>query len=113
MTKKEAREQMKALMQRAKVTELELVPEQDKYSGPCVWLWGYGTYERGSVLSGQHKEVRIECYDTVEKAKEDWPLVPVRDDGTVNSKFLSAPMLPSCPPNDFDPAYAGESWDEQ
>ena len=44
-----------------------------------VWLWGFGVYPRHSVLSGQHRQVRLECYDDVEEARAAHPDVPLDD----------------------------------
>ena len=73
----------------------------------CVTLYGYGFYPRSSVLAGQSRDVQLAYFGNMDEAKAAHPDVPV--DGYAGA---STPMVPSCPPSDFDPADAGESWDE-
>lgn len=70
-------------------------------------VYGYGTYEKGSVLAGRHKRVWLEAFDTIEEAKAAFPQAEVAE----GSGYIPIEM-PHTPPADFDPGYAGESWDE-
>jgi len=85
--------------------DFELVPESD-----CVWLWGYGRWPERSVLSGQFKQARLDCFDTLEQAQAKYPNVKVRDDETVNFPSWMVNSVSDTPPADFDPSYAGETW---
>ena len=102
------------LMARHKVDDLELVPEYRRDGSlDCVWLWGYGTYERSSVLAGQYKQARLECYKTIEEARAEWPTVPMREDGYCNLPSSMVTNVPNVPPAGFDPMDAGERWDDE
>jgi len=90
---------------RGEFDDFELVPEDG-----TVWLWGYGTYKRGSVLAGQHRQARLDSFDSLEEARAAYPSVKVRDDGTVNMHASHYISLPDVPPSDFDPMDAGEEW---
>jgi hypothetical protein len=86
--------------------EFELVPEADG----VVWLWGYGTYGRGSVLAGQYRQSRLEAFDSLEEAKKAYPRVKVRDDGTGNLPASWVTSVSDVPPPGFSEADAGERW---
>lgn len=80
--------------------------------GDGVWVWGIGTYGRGSVLAGRVKRRRVSHHVSVEDAQKDHPEAEVRtyasshdsnrDD---NDVFQRQPA-----PSDFDPMDAGEEW---
>jgi hypothetical protein len=88
----------------------QIEPSERENDG--VWVWGIGTYGRGSVLEGRVKRRRVDHYDTAEEALEEHPKADVlefasshssnRDD---NDAFQRSPA-----PADFDPMDAGEEW---
>ena len=91
------------------MSKCEIVPEN---GGSEWWLWEFGEYPRSSVLAGQYRQARIECYESEAEAREDNPGVPVRSDGTVNHR-MAAPLMPSCDPYPGLTAGAGERWDDE
>ena len=81
------------------------------------WVVGHGTYESSSILAGQYKRSLIHAFDTAEEAKVAYPKAEVIEGSTRpmrsgNESLADLSGLPKCPPSDFDPADAGESWDE-
>ncbi|MEE8599129.1 MAG: hypothetical protein V3S69_06430, partial [Dehalococcoidales bacterium] len=44
-----------------------------------VWVWETDTYPRGSVLAGQERRQRMECFDTMEEATKRYPKATVID----------------------------------
>lgn len=84
-----------------------LEPEED-----CVWLWGHSVYPDDSVLAGETRRRRVECFDTLEQARTAYPNVEIleaawshRANRADMSSFMRSPA-----PADFDPADAGEEW---
>jgi len=87
---------------------LGLAVEPDRFGdGVMVWLWGFGTYEPHSVLAGQPMISRLEAFTSLEDARRAWPDVEVLD-------YVPRPVaqVSQIPPRWFDPAAAGERWDE-
>jgi hypothetical protein len=71
-------------------------------------VYGHGTYPRHSVLAGQHQRVWLDSFSSVKLALGAYPNAEVLESST---RIFGA-TVPSCPPSDFDPADAGERWDE-
>ena len=71
-------------------------------------VYQHGVYPRSSVLAGQPRRRLVESFPTVEAAKAAHPTAEVCEHSTA----IPAPMLPSTPPDWFDPDAAGEHWDE-
>ena len=70
-------------------------------------VWGHGEYESTSVLAGAPLRQLVESFPTLEEAQAEWPGAEVLDHST------RVPYtLPPSPPDWFDPADAGEQWDE-
>jgi len=69
----------------------------------------HGVYEKSSVLAGQPSRTFRGGFDTVEKALEWFPLADVLEHST---KQDVETMLPRTAPDWFDPADAGERWDD-
>ena len=91
--------------------------EGDETTGDDWWVVGHGTYERSSVLHGQYKRALIEHFDTVEEAAAKYPKAEVIEGSTrpyrpEGQSLADLSGLPSCPPRDFDPGFAGEHWDD-
>lgn len=80
--------------------------------GDSVWVWGHGTYERSSVLAGQCRRRRIECFATVEAAKAEYPKATVCEGASSAwmNRLDSDSFERSLQPGWFDPADAGEAW---
>lgn len=79
-----------------------------------VWVWEIGEYAESSVLAGQTRRARLDCFDTVEEAQKAYPDATVSEGCSSHAmnvqdrdSFANAPE-----PSWFDPADAGESWDE-
>jgi hypothetical protein len=71
----------------------------------CGWI----KYGRSSALAGQSQEVPVEWYSDLEAAKAAHPKATVSESPRWRG---NRPMVPDCPPSDFDPADAGECWHE-
>ena len=88
---------------------------EDDPEGGGFAVYGHGTYDRRSVLEGQHRRCFIECYPTQADAKKDFPDAEeanTRPFRTGDESLADLSGLPECPPHDFDPADAGERWDD-
>ena len=76
-------------------------------NGVGVVVWGHGEYGESSVLAGAPLRQLMESFPTLEEAQAEWPGAEVLDHST------RVPYtLPPTPPAWFDPADAGEQWDE-
>lgn len=78
------------------------------YSHDEYGVYRYSTYERGSVLEGQEKRSALGTYPTLEAAQAEHP--DARYEGGSGYREVS---VPHTPPDDFDPGYAGEVWDDE
>lgn len=88
------------------------IESETKRGRTDVWVWGHSVYERGSVLAGQQRRRRVDCFDTVEAAKAAHPTATVRGASSHAANRHDADAFSRMPaPSDFDPADAGESWD--
>jgi hypothetical protein len=103
-------EELRSIYKRQGITHYEIVVEEDGVT--C--LWGFGSYPKGSVLEGQHRQARIHMYNTLEEARKCLPEeIPVKDDGRrpPTAEEMGVGLGPNAP-DWFDPADAGERWDE-
>ena len=80
-------------------------------------VYGHGVYPKGSVLEGQSNRFCLDMADNLESLKADWPHAEVIDHSTKAVRFgdesrADLSGLPATPPDWFDPANAGESWDD-
>ena len=52
------------------------IEEKTEYpGGPSYFsVYEFGVYPRSSVLAGQTRKSGIACYETLEEAKEDYPM---------------------------------------
>lgn len=75
------------------------------------WIHAHGKYPESSVLAGQYQRVKCHWYETTEEAQAEYPQATVNDSPALPLEWI-APSVPSCPPEGFDPADAGERWDE-
>ena len=82
----------------------------------CVDLLGCFEYESYSVLAGQTGKQFITSANSEEELQKEADEMGLDVDvSSLNwfSKFTyQEASVPSCPPSDFDPAYAGERWDD-
>lgn len=69
--------------------------------------YGHGTYEPTSVLAGQYMRCYLESFDTIEQAQAAYPAAEY----VAGSTRVDTDPGP-CAPAWFDPAAAGERWDE-
>lgn len=67
----------------------------------------HGFYEESSVLAGQSRRQVLGFFDSVEEAKKEYPNAEVLGYQTRSGSYMS-----DIPPSDFDPADAGERWEE-
>jgi hypothetical protein len=92
---------------REKTEYKSIRPEPDN----TVVVLEHFTYSESSVLAGQAgKRLALpDCaFDTEEEARKAHP-----DIECTSSRWDPVASVPHCPPADFDPAYAGESWEEE
>lgn len=90
------------------VNEVTIHPETE--GGRKEWaVVGHGTYPSSSVLAGQYMFQRLGWYESVEEALKDWPMATLDDLPAVNHNPAS---LGPAPADWFDPAAAGERWDD-
>lgn len=76
------------------------------------WVWGHSVYGDSSVLAGQCRRRRIECFETAEKAKAEYPTATVCEGASSAwmNRLDCDSFERSVQPGWFDPADAGESW---
>jgi hypothetical protein len=82
--------------------------EDDGHGGFTVYE--HGTYEETSVLAGMPSRTWRQAFDTIEETKEAYPEAQVS--GSTKMDYAGV-ELPQSPPDWFDPANAGETWDEE
>lgn len=80
-------------------------------------VYGHGTYPESSVLAGQPSRSCLDMGDTLDALRAEWPHAEVIDHSTKpfrtgNETLAELSGLPPTPPAWFDPAAAGERWDE-
>ena len=85
--------------------------------GSHFTVWTHGIYGNSSVLEGQYKRSFQGSYDSLVEAQRDHPDGELIDHSTRRSSLGCESLadlsgLPLSPPAWFDPANAGESWDE-
>lgn len=87
--------------------DLSIEPE-----GDGCWVWGTSTYPGSSVLAGQCRRRRIECFETIDKARAEYPTATVCDHAgsAWANREERYSFERSVQPGWFDPADAGESW---
>lgn len=68
-------------------------------------VYEHDEYPESSILAGNVRRTAIDFADTAEELKEQYPDAEVLDHST-----RCDPVLPSAPPDWFDPADAGEEW---
>jgi hypothetical protein len=72
-------------------------------------VYSYGVYPRGSVLEGQEKRTCVQPGFTSEaEAKLAYPEATI--EGGSGYRTI---VIPHTPPSWFDPAAAGEAWDDE
>ena len=87
-------------------------PDGSQYS-----VFEHGVYDHSSVLEGQYRRSFKGRYDTVTGARKAHPGADVVEHSTRRSSFGCESLsdlsgLQTSPPAWFDPADAGERWDE-
>ena len=81
--------------------------EEDGRGGYVVYE--HGVYEETSVLAGLPSRTYIRHFDTVEEAQDAYPEATVS--GSTKMDYAGV-ELPHSPPDWFDPADAGERWED-
>ena len=89
----------------------ENVSIEPECEGEC-WVWGQSIYSDSSVLAGQCRRRRIECFETIEAAKAQYPTATVCDHAGSRwaNREANYSLARSVQPGWFDPADAGETW---
>jgi len=80
-------------------------------------VYEHDEYPRSSILAGQYRRTQREMFETVSDAKKEWPTARVLDHSskpvtTIKQRLAELSNLPPAPPEWFDAADAGESWDD-
>jgi hypothetical protein len=70
------------------------------------WLCERFVYGQSSVLAGQEGRQLLKPYDSLTDATTSNP------SATVTDEYYVRPEVARIPPNDWDPDYCGESWEE-
>lgn len=73
-----------------------------------IWYCHRGVYPESSVLAGQDYRQLVQPYETVEEAKSAHPGARVDLEGVRPETYI-----PRTAPDWFDPADAGEVWNEE
>lgn len=71
-------------------------------------VYRYDTYPESSVLAGQERRSFIDSFPTLAEAQAEYPEAEWNGDGTGYREIV----IPRDPPEWFDPANAGETWDD-
>ena len=95
------------------ITSVGIETRTNPYTGePEFAVYGYGTYDRWSVLAGQQRRLFLDSYPTREAAIAAWPEAGEGQGNAHEGETLEEISgLSSEPPSDFDPMDAGERWD--
>jgi hypothetical protein len=93
-----------------------LTLERDRRGEGWV-VYGHDHYPKGSVLEGQARRVYLDSFEAPEAARAAYPELKYPEEAFyswLDEEMTSAETsgLPAHPPSWFDPADAGESWDE-
>ena len=80
-------------------------------------VYGHGVYPESSVLAGQASRSNLDMFETLEDARREWPFAEVLDHSTRpfrtgGESLADLSGLPRSEPDWFDPAAAGERWDD-
>ena len=86
------------------MVDFTIEPSDD---GTGAVVWRHGTYPSSSVLAGAEFRQYTEPYPTVAEAQAAYPEAKILEHST-RVPFT----IPPSPPAWFDPADAGERWDE-
>lgn len=80
------------------------------YHNYAYGVYAYDTWPMSSVLGGQSRRTYIREYPTLEEAQAEYPNAEIN----VHKPYIPDPELPLSPiaPSWFDPADAGERWDD-
>ena len=78
------------------------------YRNEKYGVYQYDTYPESSVLAGQERRSFLDDFDTLAEAQKNYPQASWDGEGGCGYRPV---FIPVCPPDWFDPANAGESWD--
>jgi hypothetical protein len=88
---------------------IEYPAQGSTYHHDAYGVYAYGVYPRGSVLEGQERRSNLGTFDTLTEAQAAFPDADYYGEG--GTGFVDR-EIPVSAPEWFDPADAGESWDE-
>ena len=99
----------------ADFNRVTIEPAVTSYGGEFS-AYGHGVYERSSVLAGQARRVFLQG-GSREDLQTQFPDAEVLEHSTKPMRFGGESLadlsgLPKCAPEWFDPADAGERWDD-
>ncbi len=93
------------------IDSVTITPAINEYTRDIEFVvYGHGEYEDSSVLAGQYRRVFLDRFATEEEAKAAYPFAD-QAEGLLPTSMI-APEMSTCPPDWFDPADAGEAWDD-
>lgn len=75
------------------------------YSRDEYGVYKYDEYPESSVLAGQERRTFLDSFSTLAEAKAAYP------DATESANGYREIVIPETPPEWFDPANAGETWE--
>lgn len=98
------------------MSDYDYVTIEPSSDGLSYCAYGHGVYERSSVLAGQSSRVFL-AGGSVAELQAEFSGADVLDHSSKawqdpNGSLADLSGLPSCAPDWFDPADAGESWDD-
>lgn len=79
------------------------------YSRPEFGVYRYDTYPEGSVLAGQERRTSLGSYPTLPAAQAEHPGAEWAGEGSGYREI----KISVAPPRWFDPAAAGERWEDE
>jgi hypothetical protein len=87
-------------------TAIEYPSSGATYSRNEYGVYRYDEYPESSVLAGQERRSFLDSFPTLAEAKKAYP------DAEESGCGYQQLEIPHTPPEWFDPANAGETWDE-
>lgn len=75
-------------------------------------VYEHSEYEASSVLAGRPKRSYLKHFDSLDAAIEAYPQADVRGGSSRIEGYNARDLMPTEPPDWFDPLDAGEAWGE-
>lgn len=85
---------------------MEFIIEPDK-CGEGFNIYTIDEWPKSSVLAGMTRKTFIDAYNSTKEAQYEYPNAEVLD-----YVYEVSGDIGPCPTSDFDPSYAGETWND-